>query len=164
MGKSHLLPCRFCHKESLWWPSGCSCKSSLHYGWPHRRVYCCTFAVWGQQWRLHHPTRTRVWVGGPNIHLKELKQKKGDTQYQRIKPRLNCCAISQFPKKNYSFELAILCCSHSSPSVRCRFWCCPTGQTPCCSHTEQPRRVLARCVGYHLVKEEEMIFVGGKEK
>lgn len=32
----------------------------------------------------------------------------------------------------------------------CRFWCFPTGQTPCCIHTEQPDLVLTLYAGCHL--------------
>lgn len=44
----------------------------------------------------------------------------------------------------------LLCCPHSRPAERCRFWCCPRGLTPCCTHTEQLNRGSAQCSWCHL--------------
>lgn len=58
------------------------------------------------------------------------------------------CLLAFMCSNCLSFMLFVL------PSERCRFWCYPMGQTPCCIHTEQPSWVLTQCAGCHLGERE----------
>lgn len=77
----------------------------------------------------------------------------------------NDLKVKKKQKKNkvtsaIKYFLNILCCPRSRTSETCRFWCYPTGQTPCCIHTEQPGWVLAPCAGCHLWEGEKANMTG----